>query len=397
MQNSNNLFIHGKQAFSLKSIEKRAKELGFKNLNKFEIFLWDLEIYCQIQNILKDKVVLKGGLASQMYIPIDYQRTSIDIDMITTASKKEIEESLEQIKINFSTEGKVLDYKQHKPENPKTKLPLLTYYLEFPSKTSENIYSKDEIKLEFIFDEKLPKSHLRKMPELFAIKKTLDYKILPINILLADKLTTLGPNTVGIPESRNDEQPKQIYDIYHLMKFNIEKVTFEEIFENYCEFTEKETKIRRKKIAFNTISKDVETQLEGIIKIEKNSLKWKTILDFQSLYLTKKINYTKQNWEIIGLTLKFFYKLLIMKKDIKLIKKAFVIEELLEFNNVSGEKRGEMIRKFKNNFLETYKKDISTDIKLLKGINQKRIFWEIVSENNIDSIYEFVKNILKEY
>ena len=51
---------------------------GFNSLSKFELFIWDLEIFLQIQKRLGDKIILKGGAATQFYIPISAQRTSID-------------------------------------------------------------------------------------------------------------------------------------------------------------------------------------------------------------------------------------------------------------------------------------------------------------------------------
>lgn len=39
-----------------------------------ELFLWNLEIFLQIQDILKDRVVLRGGAAVQFYLPVEYKK-----------------------------------------------------------------------------------------------------------------------------------------------------------------------------------------------------------------------------------------------------------------------------------------------------------------------------------
>lgn len=80
--------IHNFQCFDRDTLLQRQESFKFKNLARMELFLWDLEIFLQIQKNLRDKVVLKGGAAAQFYIPVDWQRTSVDIDMVCTARKK---------------------------------------------------------------------------------------------------------------------------------------------------------------------------------------------------------------------------------------------------------------------------------------------------------------------
>jgi len=61
--------IHNPQCFDRDTLLQRQESLKFKNLARMELFLWDLEIFLQIQENLKDKVVLKGGAAAQFGIP----------------------------------------------------------------------------------------------------------------------------------------------------------------------------------------------------------------------------------------------------------------------------------------------------------------------------------------
>ncbi len=380
--------LHNSEAFKFEAITNRANKLRFNNLNRFEIFLWDLEIFSQLQKFLKDNIVLKGGAATVMYIPINYQRTSVDIDMVTIISKEEIESILEKIKISLFDSS--FNFKLHKPKNLKTLLPLYTYFFEFPSITSENNFSQNEIKLEFIIKNKMPAIYKMNKPELFAIEKSLEYNILPIHVLIADKLTTLGPNTVGVPNMRNDEQPKHIYDIYHLIKFNIGTIKMDEIWQYYNDFVYQEMEIRGIDSNIQDVLYDVINQLNELSNIENKPDLWQIILNFQSLYLKKGINYKKQDWAIIGLTLHFFYYLLIHDLNIGKLKRAFEIENILQFNNYSGIERGNVIKKFKNEFIEKFRKYSKLDVKLLKGKKQTRIFWEIVSPENINDAYDFV-------
>ena len=68
--------IHDRKCFDRRTLEERLKQLKFNSLARMELFLWDLEIFLQIQSVLKEKIVLKGGAAAQFYLPIDYQRTA---------------------------------------------------------------------------------------------------------------------------------------------------------------------------------------------------------------------------------------------------------------------------------------------------------------------------------
>lgn len=87
--NKQNLILE-KEVFMRTEIERRMTDGGFNSLAKFELFIWDLEMFLQLQKKLGDKILLKGGAATQFYIPITAQRTSIDIDMICLATREEV-------------------------------------------------------------------------------------------------------------------------------------------------------------------------------------------------------------------------------------------------------------------------------------------------------------------
>jgi len=83
------------------------------------------------------------------------------------------------------------------------------------------------------------------LPELFVLETEKEFNVLALNNLFSDKLTTLGPNTIGISDERSDEQLKQIYDVITLFISNIDQIIRdkEEVRNNYskvakmeCEF-----------------------------------------------------------------------------------------------------------------------------------------------------------------
>ena len=50
--------IHDPNCFRRETLEARMKAVGVKNIARMELFLWDLEIFLQLQNILGEKLVL---------------------------------------------------------------------------------------------------------------------------------------------------------------------------------------------------------------------------------------------------------------------------------------------------------------------------------------------------
>ncbi|MFZ3130494.1 MAG: nucleotidyl transferase AbiEii/AbiGii toxin family protein [Desulfosporosinus sp.] len=151
-----------KEVFTREEIEKRMKEGGFNSLAKFELYVWELEMFLQLQEILRDKIILKGGAATQFYIPITGQRTSIDIDMICLASREEVHQSLRQVEDEFNGEGEYCKFRLYEPRNPKVGLGALeTYFVTIPSVcNAKELYAtkgRQEVKIEFLFQMEITK------------------------------------------------------------------------------------------------------------------------------------------------------------------------------------------------------------------------------------------------
>jgi len=87
-----------------KGVKKIFEELGLTNEARIELFLWDLEIFCQLYKRLGDRLVLKGGAAA------------VDIDMICRATEEEIKACLEDIENAFMGEGDLLKFRPHRPD-----------------------------------------------------------------------------------------------------------------------------------------------------------------------------------------------------------------------------------------------------------------------------------------
>ena len=389
--------FHSENYFKKSTFDEYKNKFRFNNLERIEIFLWDLELFLQIQDILKGNIVLKGGAATQFYLPTEAQRTSIDIDMLLYGDENDIENTLSKIKTRLGNE---FSYKRYFPKNPKTELPLFTYNMNVPSVLKEE---GKFIKLEFIMQNSKSEYSLVSGKNIFLTNPDFKFQILPLNELFADKLTTLGNNTIGVPDERLDEQVKQFYDIANLLRFNYDKLDIEKVKLGYLNRAKSEWFVRNNKLASKDFSlqfviDDIFNQLtkyETVDYSEDKELK-KYITDFKSLYLNSNIDFEPVNVANYAMTIKMIFEIMFKYKDLKhwsSIKRCFELENYLEFNNLSGIEKGNKIKSVKNNLIQRFGDFSSLGSKILKGKHIKRVFWALVRIDNIDEIENIIKKV----
>ncbi len=393
-------YIHDLQVFSRSVLDKRVNDHGFKNIARLELFLWDLEIFLQIQDVFGDKIILKGGAAVQFYLPIEAQRTSVDIDMIFTGTKEEIEEALELITHNLDGNEILFKFRPYIPRNPKTSLPLYTYYVNVPTVLSENELrslrrkeiceeSHQELKIEFVVDHAKTEISKVKGSQIFAVESPYDYNILPINSLFADKLTTLGPSTIGIQDNRLDEQVKQFYDIWMLLKYNFGAMDLKIIRDKYLYRARQECSSRNIKCDFDQISSDVMTQLKRYSEVdtgEDAELK-QYILNFKSLYLNANVDFSSAAVACAaGQVRLLFTEIAAGSCDMSVIEKSLKLQNDISIKHLKGISKGIKNDELRTVLIDSFGENSSIPIKVLKGKNPVRIFWSVVNKENINEI-----------
>lgn len=394
--------FHEQKDFDWETFALRMKELGFRNMARMELFLWDLELFLQIQNILGDRIVLKGGAATQFYLPVEMQRTSVDIDMLICGTEKEINETLEQLEEILGTEDGLLKFRKHTPKNPKTTLPLYTYYVDIPSVLSaeeRNEENEDvprqELKIEFILQTERVEFEKRSGENIFAVKSKWEYQLLPLSYLFADKLTTIGSETIGVQNDRMDEQVKQFYDILMFTRYCLPEINCSVAREKYLNLAEKEWKVRKEtECNIENIIADVRKQLlryEMADSGEDVELK-KYINDFNSLYLNSKVEYTPQTVACGASLVRLMYEVLLEEKGWEKVYQALRIEKKLEFSKLSGKEKGLKIREIRNKLIKEFSSYSAISPQILKGKNIKRVFWSVADIDNLDEI----ENVISE-
>lgn len=345
--NQENLILE-KEAFMRTEIEKRMTDGGFNSLSKFELFIWDLEMFLQFQKKLGDKIILKGGAATQFYIPITAQRTSIDIDIICLATREEVHNAISDIETEFNGEGECCKFRIYKPKNPKLGLDALeTYFETVPSVCDDKelfaTKGRQEVKIEFMFSNHEYAINKIKQPELFALETEKEFNVLAFENLFADKLTTLGPTTIGISDERADEQFKQIYDVITLFVSNMDHIfrNKELIKSNYEKVAKIECLIHSISYDPEGLFRDMKLLINRVKNIESESRLLQRANNFQALYLRNVVNRDKAQWAIVGYQLDLLADY-VFHGDTKILRFR-EIEELidkLKFENVHGPERG---------------------------------------------------------
>jgi len=396
--------FHKEEAFQRETFQKRMEEFGFKNMARMELFLWDLELFLHIQKILGDKIILKGGAATQFYLPRDAQRTSVDIDMLFFGTEEEIKKTLRKIEEYLGTEDELFYFHKHSPKNPKTNLPLHTYYTKVPSVLSNAERNMEresipyqELKIEFILQPEKWEYERRTGENIFAVNSSWNYQILPLNYLFADKLTTLGCNTIGVQNERLDEQVKQFYDIMMLSRNCISEMQCSVVKEKYLKRAEQEWNTRKITLGSTLEGRDYEPKY--IVKdVEKQLLRYqqadsgedaelkKFINDFHSLYLNWKVQYDPKTVACGASLVRLMYELMISGMGWDKVKQALEIEKKLGMEHLSGPEKGQKIRKLRNQFIQEFGKDSVIPASTLKGKDLKRVFWAVVNIDNLNKI-----------
>lgn len=396
--------FHKEEAFQRETFQKRMEEFGFKNMARMELFLWDLELFLHIQKILGDKIILKGGAATQFYLPRDAQRTSVDIDMLFFGTEEEIKETLRKIEEYLGTEDELFYFHKHSPKNPKTNLPLHTYYMKVPSVLSNAERNMDresipyqELKIEFILQPEKWEYERRTGENIFAVNSSWNYQILSLNYLFADKLTTLGCNTIGVQNERLDEQVKQFYDIMMLSRNCISEMQCSVVKEKYLKRAEQEWNTRKITLGSTLERRDYEPKYI-VEDVEKQLLRYqqadsgedaelkKFINDFHSLYLNRKVQYDPKTVACGASLVRLMYELMISGMGWDKVKQALEIEKKLGMEHLSGPEKGQKIRELRNQFIQEFGKDSVIPASTLKGKDLKRVFWAIVNIDNLNKI-----------
>jgi hypothetical protein len=193
--------------FATKHVQDLVSQRLAGSAVNLEKAIFALEYVAQLKDAGLD-FVFKGGSAVQILLGDRWNRLSIDVDICTDASEKTLTTALDAVKKRFDNKG--FTYEARREEILGT-FPFLSFRITTPP-----ITDKGRVILLDVMGLK-PHFATQSTPlKSFYYDSTVSVVTPTLGTILGDKLSTIGPNTVGraMKDSRNGlEYAKHFYDI----------------------------------------------------------------------------------------------------------------------------------------------------------------------------------------
>lgn len=331
------ILINDRSHFSPQHMKFESNFYGIKK-DAIELNIWIYEMLCQIQSHSQNNFVLKGGGASQLHIPLDFQRCTVDIDLLCSASEDDIINILSLIQRNFSKLGFPLTFEKYTPKLPIDRfhvIPMVTYLIYLPFRYYR--HKNGNLKIDFIFgDAKKLETSVIHNPSLLGIN--LNYSPLCVSreTLISEKLLTFATNSVGLQEFKIDGLYKNIYDLYHLINTDTSLDSFKKVSQRLSDSIEFECSIK----SINSLTKAevLEDILMKLFNLFTQDLKTgdfsihRKVKRFMEYSLQRNIrqSLTHDMWAILSMNIYVYVYSLISYMDNKSFKSLDVVNSYIE-------------------------------------------------------------------
>lgn len=226
------------ETFNPKRIEGLSTKGVIRNISNLEKAIFCLEYVGQLQEEGLD-LIFKGGSAVQILLGDKWTRLSIDVDICVDSPKEVLEKILGRIHYKF--DKRAFSYSPRKRKIKSSSIPFYFYKIDTPAITEKErnfLLDVVGIKPKFYTQQSLLKTYFFDS----SIKVTTP----TIGALLGDKLSTIGPTTIGryLRDSRNGlEYAKHFYDINYLQESSF---SMKECAQAYFEAINIQSKVRGK-------------------------------------------------------------------------------------------------------------------------------------------------------
>jgi hypothetical protein len=373
--------IHNEAAFTESSILERSRQHGFSDTRAVEMFLWDIELAAQLQRI-DARLILKGGAAAQLFLPLEKQRGSVDIDMTVRSSVSELEVADSVAKVQKAIPS--LQFRPYTPKAPNKRLPLVTYFIDVPSvfQPRGDFKIKADILLE---NARLPTTEIQNA-ETFALQVR-RIRIPTLGSSIGDKLLTLAKDSIGM--TKQEDYPKQMYDVDSL-SLGISTRAFADIVNAVTKLTPLEASYRGLKTKPPEALRDVQTLTSSYSTIDTSITsrdKKKSVSDFQQFLVSKNQRLPWFGWASRALRIRFLAGLV----DMTLSRRIVASEATKRLSRADYLARsldlisGGTVQQVRKELLKTVPLKVRY-FKELKGKPLSRVFWEAVTPYNLDKV-----------
>ena len=381
--------IHDRIYFDREHILERQALYGFTQAVKVETFLWDLELFGQLQRTLGNRVVLKGGAAAQLFFAPERQRTSVDIDVIYLGDAALLPTVLASIHEAFGADDLYFKFSRHVPLSPRTKLPLETYFVSVPTATGRTPIN---MKVDFHLMDHLDLQVTEiEGASAFVIPLAFKPRCLSAGSLIGDKLLTLAQGSIGIPPEREDDMPKQLYDLDGLSRV-VKSQDFEVIRHAMEELLEYELSVRSDKVSLERALEQMVHQLEryaGLDSHKSDEHARTAVQNFRGNYEPQPFR-DPIAWGVLSKRLQFLVRCIAgsVANPISYLQRADRLETIIAFKEGKfKETKPGLLESLRKDFLDVLRSQGRPDVaKRLKNSRVERLLWEVLTESNAEEI-----------
>lgn len=210
--------IYPPEFFEEGALRERARQRRIRP-EVLEILAWDYELVQQLQRRAPGHVALRGGAAAQSLLPVDWQRGSLDVDVVTDLAPAAVNALVHRIATDFEALGPDFAFS---PRRSPDGVPMTSYAVGVPLAIAQRagLLIGGRLLLDIFHPGEMPPT-IELRPELLPFEPAQDFP--PIHAvgpaaLLADKLLTLdiSPGGVGLRPEKLGDLPKQLYDTSRL-------------------------------------------------------------------------------------------------------------------------------------------------------------------------------------
>lgn len=199
-----------KDCFQESTLEVLLEEGLASSQPQLERAIHVMEYLAQLRSAGLDPL-FKGGSAVQLLLPVALQRLSVDLD-VAVLDKEPLQDCMQKVSERFTNDF----YDARLRTEPGPDSMFLDYRVRIPTYGAGII----EMKLDVLLHE--PSYATQYTPlETFFFHSDVDVRTPTIDSMLGDKLTTLGPNSIGRPLKHSGmglEYIKHLFDIGNLLQ-----------------------------------------------------------------------------------------------------------------------------------------------------------------------------------
>ncbi len=394
------LLIHKTSGFRSDVLVERASQFGFSQASEVEVFAWALELCGQLQAVAGRSLVLKGGAAAQLYLPLEKQRASVDLDFVSSLPSDEVKQLLHDFSARFAVAHPYFLFREYIPEAPEVGLPMESYFVAVPASLSQpgvEIAGPPgrDVKVDILYlDEPLGTQEVAQRAT-FALDLAFSPYCFSVGTLIGDKLLTLATDSIGIPATRAADLTKQLYDLDHLTRVGVDESTMGDMCQAIKVLVPIESRYRGIQVDVPAVIRQIRETLIGWASVDLGAaspeVKWH-ITAFQGNYLRAEARLPVYGWAIRALRLRLVLDCVeeaLLKGRLaacEQVRLADRLEAHVRGDHLEPEDRGPHRERVRKTLLDHFSEMTGLRRREFKGRPLERILWQMVSLQNLETL-----------